>query len=293
MDPTRYRPIATPVPDVPGAALGGADWQGAGVPILGIQGLTSNHRLFELLAREVPEHRLVAQDARGRASGFGLPCPEHITTHAHDLARLLDATGIDRAVVVGHSMGGFIALRFAQLHPDRVHGLALVEGGPPVQLPGPLRSGWAVRTAFKRKLPKPGRTWRDFEHLWSWLGRRADGIGALDPDFVRWGFGIDVAEVPGGVRLKQDRAVILEDAVECFTAPWRAEALKALDLPCRFIAAEWGAAKGKKAFYRSDPAPAALAPGTTVTRVPGTDHADVLWHPTTVAAVTGLVAAGR
>jgi pimeloyl-ACP methyl ester carboxylesterase len=289
VEPARYRPISVDLPDAPGAALQGADWEGLGAPILGIQGLTSNHRLFELLARELPEHRLVAQDARGRASGFGIACPDSITTHAHDLARLLDAAAIDRAVVVGHSMGGFIALRFAQLHPDRVHGVALVEGGPPVRLPGPLRSPWAVKATFRSRLPKPGRTWRDFDDLWTWLGKRADGLDALDPDFVRWAFAIDVAEVPGGVRLRQDRPVLLDDAVECFTAPWRAEALRALAAPCRIVLSEWGAAKGKKPLYREDPAPDSLASGTQVTRVPGTDHADVLWHPTTVEAIGSLV----
>ena len=113
----------------------------------------------------------------------------------------------------------------------------------------------------------------------------------LDPDFVRWAFAIDVDEGPDGVRLRQDRAVLLDDAVDCFTAPWRAEALLGLVAPTRIVLAEWGAAKGKKALYRTDPDPATLSASTTVTRVPATDHADVLWHPTTVAAVTALTAA--
>lgn len=289
MQPSRSIPTSVPVPDVPGAGLGGAEWPGAGPAVLGVQGLTSNHRLFDLVARELPDHRLVAQDARGRASGVGLPCPDDLTTHADDLARLLDHHGIDRAVVVGHSMGGFIGLRFAQRHPDRVAGLALLDGGPPLRLPGPIGSPAAVRAMFRARLPRAGRTWRDFDELWGWLGKRAAAFAELDPAWIRWAFEIDIAGPPGAMRLQQDRAVLLADAAACFTAPWRAEALRGLTCPTRVVLAEWGAAPGKKPLYRQDPAPDTLAPDTTVTRVPGTDHAAVLWHPTTIQAIRDLL----
>jgi lipase len=291
MQPDRYHPITVPLPDVPDRALGGGEWEGSGYPILGVQGLTSNHRLFDLLARELPAHRLVAQDARGRASGCGVPCPDTLTTHADDLVRLLDGTGIDKAVVVGHSMGGFIALRLAQRHPDRVQGLVLVDGGPPVRLPGPLGTRWAVRAAFRTKLPKANRTWRDFDDLWGWLGTRAQAFDQLDPEWIRWAFELDIAGPPGAMRLQQDRPVLLEDAAECSTARWRAEALRTLSMPCHVVLAEWGANRGDKPLYRRDPDPTTLAPGTRVTRIAGTDHADALWHPRTVDAIAALVPA--
>ncbi|OQY81007.1 MAG: hypothetical protein B6D42_11970 [Anaerolineae bacterium UTCFX5] len=49
--------------------------------------------------------------------------------HADDLAALLDALGIDRAIVCGHSMGGAVALTFAIQHPDRMLGMALISTG--------------------------------------------------------------------------------------------------------------------------------------------------------------------
>ncbi len=289
MRPDRYTPIDVDLAD--GARLGGGEWSGPGFPVLGIQGLTSNHRLFELLARHLPAHRLVAMDARGRASGFGLPCPDSITTHADDLVRLLDATGIDRAVVVGHSMGGFAGLRFAQRHPDRVQGLLLLDGGPPVRLPGILRSPWVVKRAFSRKLPDPDRRWRDLDDLWTWMGKRAAGLDRLDPEFVEWAFSIDLAGPVGAMQLQHDLGVILPDAVECFTAPWRAEALASLEVPTRIILAEWGEAVGKKPLYRKAIDPATLAPGTTQERIPGTDHVEVLWHPRTIDAISAFVPA--
>jgi lipase len=291
VDLQRYRPTSVSVPDVPGAQLGGGEWAGEGVPVLAIPGLTSNHRLMHLLAEQLPGNHVLAQDARGRASGFGIPSPEGLTTHAHDLARLLDDRGIDRAVVVGHSMGGFIGLRLAQLHPDRVHGLTLVDGGPPVQLPGILRSGWAVRTTFRLKLRKAFRTYRDLDDLQAWLKDKAEGFDDMEPEFLRWGFEIDLAGPVGAMRLQQELPVLLDDAAECFTAPWRAEALRSLRMPGAIVLAEWGAKQGAKPLYREVPDVGALSSGTTVQRVAGTDHVDVLWHPTTLAAIDAFVRA--
>lgn len=67
---------------------------------------------------------------------------------ADDAARLLDALGIERASVAGHSMGGFIALQFALNHPERVDRLILIStaaagaavDGRPVTLPE--QSSW-------------------------------------------------------------------------------------------------------------------------------------------------------
>jgi pimeloyl-ACP methyl ester carboxylesterase len=49
-------------------------------------------------------------------------------TTCEDLGRVLDATGIDQAVLFGHSMGTQVALQFHQCHPRRVQGLVLVCG---------------------------------------------------------------------------------------------------------------------------------------------------------------------
>ncbi|WP_460858127.1 alpha/beta fold hydrolase [Nocardiopsis coralliicola] len=71
------------------------------------------------------EHRGVGL-SRLRDGGAGLP-PEAVTSTAaaDDLAAVLDAAGIDRAVVWGSSYGGYLGQLFAHRHPDRVAGLVL------------------------------------------------------------------------------------------------------------------------------------------------------------------------
>ena len=292
MEPARYRPINVPLPAVPGAPdaeLGGGEWPGEGVPVLGVQGLGSNHRVWELLARVAPDLHIVAVDARGRASGFGIPSPDGITTLADDLVTVLDTLGIERAVLAGHSMGGFVGLRFAQRHPDRLQGLVLIDGGPPAKLPGILSSARAVRWTFNRALPK-ARPYKDLAEYWARATKRAATYEQFDDDFVDWAFGIDLAGPPGALLLQQDRAMLLDDAVECFTAPWRAEALASVTVPTRLLLAEWGAKHGKRALYRQAPAAAALSPTISVERLAGADHVEAVWHPATVAALNAFVA---
>jgi len=72
--------------------------------------------------------RVVAPDLPGHGRTGGA-VPRSIAESADFVARFLDAVGIDRVVIGGHSMGGGIALRFALDHPDRVIGLALIGTG--------------------------------------------------------------------------------------------------------------------------------------------------------------------
>lgn len=53
------------------------------------------------------------------------------TARAGWLAEFLDRMGVERATVIGHSMGGAIAMRLAEAHPERVEKLALVAGATP------------------------------------------------------------------------------------------------------------------------------------------------------------------
>lgn len=88
---------------------------------------------------------------------------------ADDLHGLLDAYDIERAVLVGHSMGGVVAYRYAERHPERVAAMVLEEAPPPVPLGrelGPRPAGeldydWALRAPILAELNDPGPDWPD------------------------------------------------------------------------------------------------------------------------------------
>jgi pimeloyl-ACP methyl ester carboxylesterase len=82
----------------------------------------------------------IAPDLRGRGSAAAWGPPYGMAQHAADLVALLDERGVTEPVTVaGHSMGGFVAVVLAHLHPERVKNVVLVDGGLPItpQAPDP------------------------------------------------------------------------------------------------------------------------------------------------------------
>jgi pimeloyl-ACP methyl ester carboxylesterase len=107
---------------------------GRGAPVLLIMGLgwASNmwHRTRPLLASS---YYTVALDNRGAGRSEVPPGPYSIPLLASDAAAVLDAVGVERAHLIGASMGGMIAQEFALQYPHRVRSLTLVctaPGGP-------------------------------------------------------------------------------------------------------------------------------------------------------------------
>jgi pimeloyl-ACP methyl ester carboxylesterase len=78
------------------------------------------------------EHTVIVWDIRGHGQSEAPDEPGSFTPEATlaDMAMLLDACGIDRAVVGGLSLGGYLSLAFRLLHPDRVRGLVIADSGP-------------------------------------------------------------------------------------------------------------------------------------------------------------------
>ena len=73
-----------------------------------------------------PAHRVVAPDLRGMGRSDVTAGPYLMESLAGDVAAVLDAIGIERATVVGHSLGGYVAMAFARMYAERVERLALV-----------------------------------------------------------------------------------------------------------------------------------------------------------------------
>ncbi len=98
--------------------------------VLAIHGITSSSRTWLPVTRALRGRAAVAAvDLRGRGASRTLPPPFGIAAHVRDMLAVLDHLGLERPVVVGHSLGAYIAAALAEAHPDRVAGLVLVDGG--------------------------------------------------------------------------------------------------------------------------------------------------------------------
>ena len=114
---------------------------GTGDPVVLVHGLAGSRALWD---RQIPAlvaagFRAIAVDLRGHGDSPSPRKPWSIDDFARDLLRLVDDLGIQRAALVGHSLGGRAAFSFALAHPERL--AALVAVGAHSEAPsGPYRS---------------------------------------------------------------------------------------------------------------------------------------------------------
>jgi len=100
---------------------------GEGEPVLLIPGLGTTCRLWDPVAPELAaDFSLILADNRNVGRSAGRRRPRTLADFAADLVELLDELQLDRAHVMGISLGGVIAQRLAVDHPDRVDRLVLV-----------------------------------------------------------------------------------------------------------------------------------------------------------------------
>ncbi|HYC56823.1 MAG TPA: alpha/beta hydrolase [Candidatus Binatia bacterium] len=101
---------------------------GSGPAIVFIHGLGGNHAVwFQQVAHFAATHTVVTLSQRGFAPSAGNQDRYDVDVLVDDLARIMDAARIERAAVVGQSMGGWTALGMALSRPERVHALVLAD----------------------------------------------------------------------------------------------------------------------------------------------------------------------
>jgi lipase len=253
---------------VPGGELTIGQWPGDSAPgdspVLAIHGITANHRAWGMVAPLVPRP-VVAPDLRGRGGSGQLPGPYGMTAHAADCVAVLDALGIEQAVVVGHSMGGFVASVLAHRYPDRVARLVLVDGGAPLVLPDGVDIEAALGPALAR-LSLRFASHAEYHDFWR-----------QHPSFAVWNDAIesyvdyDLAGTEPALHSTVDEGAVRADFVDLHKGADPLAAYEALPRDTVFLRAERGMFDGPVGLY---PDPDAI--GLTVTTVPGTNHYTIL-----------------
>lgn len=103
---------------------------GAGEPLMLISGLNSDHTLYRGIVPQLAErYQVIVFDNRGVGQTEKPDIPYSIEMMAEDTAGLLSVLGIERAHILGASMGGRIAVALALQHPELVESLILVSTG--------------------------------------------------------------------------------------------------------------------------------------------------------------------
>ena len=146
---------------------------GSGPPLLLLHGLgTSCETWYRTIGPLSERHTVFAPDLAGHGESGGPKLRRSVEPIVEALDAMCAHEGIDSGAIVGHSLGGLVAIRFALAHPERVTHLVLVDAGgigpelswllrlAAIPLMGRLVFGPArlfVRHAGKRAIEPPGR----------------------------------------------------------------------------------------------------------------------------------------
>jgi pimeloyl-ACP methyl ester carboxylesterase len=118
---------------------------GAGPPVVLIHGMVNSSRHWEEVARRLaPDYTVVAPDLIGHGDSATPRGDYSLGAHAAVIRDLLAVIGIERATVVGHSLGGGVAMQFFYQFPQRVERLALISSGGLGREVSPLLRGAAL-----------------------------------------------------------------------------------------------------------------------------------------------------
>jgi pimeloyl-ACP methyl ester carboxylesterase len=221
--------------------------RGEGPPILVTHGFAASSHMFEATATAFAgTHRVITWDVRGHGrSDYPDEQDQYsVALAVGDMAAILDAVEVDRAVLLGHSLGGYLSLELQRTHPDRVTALILVGTGPGYRRDD-AREGWnklAERFAVALEdkglagLPESAEVRAD-------VHRSADGL---------------VRAARGILRQHDDRVLA---------------SLPAITVPVLVVVGE-----RDKPFLASSEYMAAKIPGASLAIIPGAGHAPMITH---------------
>jgi pimeloyl-ACP methyl ester carboxylesterase len=183
-----------------------AQWDGKGKPILCIHGITANCRCWDVMASGLsPAHRVMAMDLRGRGLSERPDSGYSIAHHCQDILGVLDDLHLEKAVIMGHSLGAFISVVFGAEHSERVDRIILVDGG------GKLSNLQMAKVfeGIKPSLDRLGRVFPSFEAYLD-LMKTAPFFKSWTPALETY-YRYEIETVDHGVRSRIDPAHIQEE----------------------------------------------------------------------------------
>ncbi|MCW2615005.1 MAG: Beta-ketoadipate enol-lactone hydrolase [Frankiales bacterium] len=254
---------------------------GTSAPVLAVHGISSSRRLWDWLHAQAPDLTLVAPDLRGRGDSLDVTGPSSVHQHAQDCLAVLDALGLDRVVVCGMSMGGFVAVDLAVCHPDRVESLVLVDGGYPMAAP-PGLTRESLPAVVADRLAPLDRPWESLDQYRDQFSHTAPLLDPSDPLLDAY-LSRELAD--GRVRLSG--AALLADAESVLFGDSRWEDLT---VPVRFSHAEWATGQGTSPVYPPDAVERYAAHAVTTRLLPGLDHAGSIMTRAGAVATAELLA---
>jgi lipase len=266
-------------------------WPGRGAPLVGLHGLTASYVNFigvaERLAGRLP---LLALDLRGRGDSDKPDGPYGFVQHAKDVAAAMRAFALGQSIIVGHSMGAFIATAVAAQFPELVRGLVLVDGGYVPDRSAGVAPDAAVNAALLERVTQlreshPSREayvehWRHKPHL------PAADWNPWVQAFFEYEVGGD-----GPVQPKASEVGVMADLSEGMRRDEIVARLGSLRVPAILLRAEQGFLPGQPPLFSDSRAAEikALVPHIEDRKFPGTTHYTIMLGNAAATSIADLL----
>lgn len=232
-----------------GVELAFGYWPGRSSPVVALHGLTASYMSFVGVAEQLAGRcALFALDLRGRGDSEKPEAPYGFAQHARDVAAAMRAMGLGPSVVVGHSMGAFVATALAAQEPGLVSALVLIDGGYVPNTPVANSTGQNLNAALALRITQLRQTypsrqayrdfWRTQPHFppeeWNpWVEAFLDyEVGGDSP-----------------VQPKASELGVLADIQEAFQRDAIIERLKSIHVPTMLLRAENGFITGQPPLF--------------------------------------------
>lgn len=197
-----------------GVELAFGYWPGRKSPVIAIHGLTASFLSFAGVADRLNGRRpLFALDLRGRGDSDKPEGPYGMSQHARDVAVAMQTLELGPSVIVGHSMGAFVATALAAQNPELVNGIIMIDGGYVPDLPVGVDASKMLDATLALRIAQLSRTYESrsaFLDFWrsqpnfppdewnSWteafLDYEVAGDTTVQPKAAAGAVGLDVAE---------------------------------------------------------------------------------------------------
>ena len=254
--------------------------------VMAVHGITASHVAWAPVAgRLQPDVTVLAPDLRGRGGSNRLGPPYGMAAHARDVLAAASALGVERMVLAGHSMGGFVAATAAAKDPGRISALLLADGGVPTGLaPEGVDPDQAAELLLGPALQRLRMTFesRDsYRDFWrphpAFAGRWSPAVEA----YVDY----DIDGEPGAFRSKVSEDAVRADYRDLLTTP--EVALERVQCPTLFLYAPRGLQNEPPGLYPPDVVEgmADRFPAVKVEQLPDCNHYTMLLDDSCAALV--------
>lgn len=265
-----------------------------------IHGVTSSHLAWSWVADRLPGVRLSAPDLRGRGRSNAVTGPAGMAAHAADMVAVLDALGVEHAVVVGHSMGAFVSAVLADRYADRVDSLVLVDGGLPLDVPAGLDPDAAIRLVLGPTAARLGMRFASIDEYFDFWRAHPAFHDAWTRELEAYLVYDLVDDGAGALRPATAYDTVVDDTVDMNTGAAVPDALGRMRHRMRLLTVPRGLQDERPGLYAPAHLDRLLAahPGVEHRRVEGFNHYTIVMSPqgadlvaAEIAAAVGLSAA--